>query len=142
MGFLHAHLPDEQLELDILSFLCKHASEYSEGMRIQIVKGHFKKAHVILSTPMPRDLVHSLNKLEFIEDGNSRTICVEDAHGSPEQKCPKWIAGYCRGQNLRFTHPCWCSHPERETEGAHYCLEGIDLSSAKGNEIMDKFMKT
>merc|ERR1712232_1440086 len=65
-----------------------------------------------------------------------------DAHGSPEQKCPRWIAGYCRGQNLRFTHPCWCFHPERATQGARYCLEDIDLSSAKGNEIMDKFMKT
>jgi len=66
----------------------------------------------------------------------------EDAHGSPEQKCPKWIAGYCRGQNLRFTHPCWCSHPERETKDATYRLDIIDLSSAKGNEIRDKFLKS
>merc|ERR1719401_3288361 len=100
------------------------------------------KAHAILSIPMPRELVHALNTLPFTEGGVERTVCVEDAHGSPEQKCPKWIAGYCRGQNLRFTHPCWCSHPERETKDATYHLDIIDLSSAKGNEIRDKFLKS
>merc|ERR1711937_89136 len=52
----------------------------------------------------------------------------------------KWIAGYCRGQNLRFTHPCWCHHPRRETEGARYHLEDVSLQSAKGNEIASKFV--
>jgi len=86
--------------------------------------------------------VHKLNKVPFVEDGKSRTICVDDAHGSPEQKCPKFIAGYCRGQNLRFTHPCWCHHPMRQTERARYEMEEIYMTSAKGNEIATKFMSS
>jgi len=140
IGYLHAHLADEWLAEDVRTFITKHAEGYVEGMKIQIVKGKFKKAHAVLAIPMPRDLVHRLNRLPFIENGKQRTVCVEDAHGSPDQECPKWIAGYCRGQNLRHTHPCWCSHPQRETERAHYTLEEIDLSSAKGNEIVCRFM--
>jgi len=70
----------------------------------------------------------------------TRTICVDDGHGSPGQKCPKFIAGYCRGQNLRFTHPCWCDHPPRPTERAHFELTSISLDSAKGVELSDRFM--
>jgi len=142
IGYLHAHLSDEQLADDVNRFLQRHVPQHMEGLKVQVVKGHFKKAHAILKVPIPRELVHRLNRLPFIEGGIERTICVDDAHGSPEQKCPKWIAGYCRGQNLRFTHPCWCFHPERETAEARYCLESIGLSSAKGNEIIDKFMKS
>jgi len=142
IGLLHAHLSDEQLERDVRGFLQRHAPAHTEGLKVQVVKGTFKKAHAILSVAMPRDLVHRLNKLPFLEDGRSRTVCVEDAHGSPEQKCPKWIAGYCRGQNLRFTYPCWCWHPRRETECASYRLEDVALTSAKGNEIVDKFMQS
>lgn len=142
IGFLHAHFSDEQLEADVRRFLQTHARDHTAGLKVQVVKGNFKKAHAILSVPMPRELVHRLNKLPFYEGGLERMVCVEDAHGSPEQKCPKWIAGYCRGQNLRFTYPCWCSHPERETERAQYYLEDIPISSAKGNEIIDKFMKS
>merc|ERR1712045_1056423 len=58
----------------------------------------------------------------FVEAGRQRLICVDDAHGSPEQQCPRWIAGYCRGRNLRFTHSCWCAHKERPTEKARYKL--------------------
>ncbi|CAE8648728.1 unnamed protein product [Polarella glacialis] len=139
MGLLHAHLSDEQLEADVRSFFAQHAPAYTEGMKVQIVRGIFKKAHAILKRPMPRDFVHRLNKLPFTEGGQQRTICVEDAHGSPEQKCPKWIAKYCRGQNLRYTTPCWCWHPHRETDRASYSLELVDLHSAKGNEILSKF---
>merc|ERR1711879_505581 len=89
---------------------------------------------------MGRALVHNLNSAPFNERGTRRTICVEDAHGSPGQSCPRFIAGYCRGQNLRFTHPCFCSHPERPTARARYTLEPIDMSGAKGMEICDKFM--
>lgn len=106
------------------------------------MRGTFKKAHVILARPIPKDLVHRLNVLPFVEGGKERTICVDDAHGSPEQKCPKWIAKYCRGQNLRYTHPCWCWHPKRETDGAHFKLESVELESAKGNEIVTKFMNS
>lgn len=140
MGFLHAHISDETLEVDVRHFLTKNASDYVGGMSVQIVKGHFKKAHAILQKPIPRDLVHRLNRLPFVEHGNARTICVEDAHGSPGQKCPKFIAGYCRGQNLRFTQPCWCSHPPRPTERATYKLTSVPLESAKGVEILEKFM--
>lgn len=140
MGFLHGHISDAQLESDVKYFLAKHAPDYMDGLTIQIVKGHFKKAHAILGIPMPRELVHKLNRLPFVEDGKRRTICVEDGHGSPGQKCPKFIAGYCRGQNLRFTHPCWCDHIARPTEKAQVKLTPIILDSAKGVELIDKFM--
>lgn len=91
---------------------------------------------------MPRAVVHSLNKAEFLENSKSRTLCVEDAHGSPGQKCPRWIASYCRGQNLRFTHPCFCSHEQRPTDDANFELVNVDLHSAKGNEILTKFEKS
>eukprot|EP00933_Yihiella_yeosuensis_P077127 TRINITY_DN872_c0_g1_i1.p1 TRINITY_DN872_c0_g1~~TRINITY_DN872_c0_g1_i1.p1 ORF type:complete len:1088 (-),score=219.80 TRINITY_DN872_c0_g1_i1:370-3633(-) len=142
MGFLHAHFSDEELEADVRTFFQEHAAAYTEGMKIQIVQGHFKKAHAILEKAMPRELVHRLNKLPFREGKQERTICVEDAHGSPEQKCPKFIAKYCRGQNLRFTTPCWCWHPRRETNRARFELEEIDIWSAKGNELSSKFMNS
>jgi len=140
IGFLHAHISDKRLANDVRNFLCAHAPDHAEGIRVQIVRGMFKKAHAVLVRPMPRELVRRLNVLPFFEDGTERRVCVEDSHGSPEQKCPKWIAGYCRGQNLRFTHPCWCHHPRRETEGARYHLEDVSLQSAKGNEIASKFV--
>jgi len=142
MGLLHAHLSDEQLESDVKAFLERHARPFTDGMTVQIVRGTFKKAHAKLVTPIPRDLVHSLNSVPFTENGAKRWICIEDAAGSPAQKCPKFIAGYCRGQNLRFTHPCYCWHPPRPTEAALVRLEPIDLSGAKGNEIVSKFMSS
>jgi len=140
LGLMQAHHSDEQLQGDVRSFFQKHAPEYMQDMKVQIVRGTFKKAHAVLARPIPKQKVHQFNTLPFVEGGVSRTICVDDAHGSPEQKCPKFIAKYCRGQNLRFTHPCWCWHPQRETEGARYKLESVDLFSAKGNEIASKFM--
>merc|ERR1711881_593620 len=140
MGFLHAHFGDDALRDDVHKFLRTHASKYLQGVKIQIVKGHFKKAHAILKTPIPREVVHKLNRAEFVENGEPRTICVDDGHGSPGQNCPKFIAGYCRGQNLRFTHPCWCRHPQRPTENARFQLTPISLDSAKGVELQDKFM--
>jgi len=140
LGLLRPHHPDEQLEADVRAFLSRHAPRHMEGLRVQIVRGTFKKAHAVLAVPMPRELVHRLNRLPFLEAGKERTVCVDDAHGSPGQRCPKWIAKYCRGQNLRHTHPCWCRHPRRETEGARFKLEGVDLCSAKGNEILGRFM--
>jgi hypothetical protein len=141
MGLMHAHLDDDALKGDVMRFFEKHAPSHTDGMRVQIVKGFFKKAHVILpdGRPMPRTLVHHLNSVDFVEDFIPRRICVEDAHGSPGNKCPKWIAGYCRGQNLRFTHPCWNCHPARETESARFRLTPVDLDSAKGNEIITNF---
>jgi len=140
MGFLHGHLSDEKLEADVRNFLMQHAPDYVSGLVVQIVKGHFKKAHAILQTPIPRALVHKLNRMPFVEDGKTRTICVDDGHGSPGQSCPKFIAGYCRGQNLRFTHPCWCDHKARPTERARFEFSTIPLASAKGVELAEKFM--
>jgi len=142
MGLMHAHISDETLDADVRKFLSRHAPGHTEGLKVQIVRGQFKKAHAILQNPMSRELVHRLNTLPFVEDGTERTICVDDAHGSPEQKCPKWIAKYCRGQNLRYTYPCWCWHPHRETDRAGFELEEIDLAGAKADEIMSKFMSS
>jgi len=142
IGFLHAHLSDTRLHQDVTAFLQQHASEYLKLAKIQIVKGFYKKAHVILHTPMPRALVHHLNSAPFFEDGEERTVCVEDAHGSPGQKCPRTIAGYCRGQNLRYTHPCFCDHGHRRTAYARVSLEPIDLDGAKGAEICGRFMSS
>merc|ERR1719223_955549 len=139
IGLMYAHNSDEQLERDVRAFLVSHASDYTVNMKVQIVRGTFKKAHAVLSKPIPRELVHQLNPFPFNENGMEHRICVEDAAGSPEQKCPKFIAKYCRGQNLRFTHPCYCWHPQRATDRALYALEDIDLHGAKGNEIASKF---
>lgn len=109
---------------------------------MHIASGKYKKAHVQLPTAMPRDLVHRLNTLPFVEAGSERRICVDDAHGSPEQQCPRWIAGYCRGRNLRYTHSCWCSHKERPTERARFRLVEVDPQGAKGTEIRDKFQQS
>jgi len=80
-----------------------------------------------------------LNSSEFIEGGVKRTVCVEDMNGSRGAECRRWIAGYCRGQNLRFTRPCWCDHKQRETQNARYTLKSIELDGAKGEEIISKF---
>merc|ERR1719444_85450 len=132
LGLMYAHHSDEQLKLDVGAFLRRYAGAYTADMKVQIVRGVFKKAHAILTKPIPKDLVHRLNTLPFKENGIEHNICVEDMEGSPEQKCPKFIAKYCRGQNLRYTHPCWCWHPRRETDRARYTLEPIDLGGAKG----------
>lgn len=142
MGYLHANLADGQLEADVKAFFAMHAADFVDGLRVHIASGKYKKAHVQLTKEVPRELVHRLNRVPFIEGGNSRTICVDDAHGSPEQSCPRWIAGYCRGQNLRYTHICWCSHKARSTEGAKYRLVEVDLWGAKGTEVVEKFMKS
>jgi len=61
-------------------------------------------------------------------------------NGSPGQKCPKWIAQYCRGRNLSYTTPCWCNHPTCPTDRARFQLTPLDLGSAKGEELISKFM--
>lgn len=141
LGYLHAHLPDEQLEEDVRNFLAAKAG-VEKGVHVQIVCGRYKKAHVQLTEEFSREKVHRLNRENFTEAGMQRTICVEDAHGSPGQRCPRWIASYCRGHNLRFTHPCWCQHPPRPTESAHFELVPILLDSAKGNDIATRFERS
>jgi len=142
MGYLHAYLDDHRLEADVRAFFERHAADFVMGMRVHIASGKYKKAHVQFTKALPKALVHRLNTLPFMEGGAQRTICVDDAHGSPGQPCPRWIAGYCRGRNLRYTHTCWCSHKARPTEQAHYRLVDVDLRGAKGTEIVEKFMKS
>merc|ERR1712151_567881 len=66
IGFLHAHLSDESLDQDVRAFLGRHAPAHVVGLKVQIVKGTFKKAHAVLSVPMERALVHRLNQLPFV----------------------------------------------------------------------------
>jgi hypothetical protein len=89
-----------------------------------------------------REQVQDLNGKLFVECGSRRTVTVDDAHGSPGQRCPRSIAGYCRGRNLRFVDPCWCSHAQLPTVRAVFSLNEISLESAKGNEICSAFMSS
>jgi len=77
-----------------------------------------------------------------MEGGTERTVTVDDAHGSPGQKCPRNVAMYCRGRNLRFVDPCWCDHANVPTQLAGYTLEPLDLEGAKADEIINNFCKT
>jgi len=140
MGLMHAHIPDDVLKKDVQTFLHKNAGDYATIDKIQIKCTFFKKAEVHLKNPIPRAVVHNLNEATLTTYGESMRVCVEDYFGSPGQECPKWIAGYCRGQNLRFTQPCYCQHKKRETEGARFTLTPIPLDGAKGDEIVTKFM--
>jgi hypothetical protein len=139
MGLMSPHIPEDNLKVAVRNFLAKHAPQYPI-QKIQILRTHFSKAHVFLEREMPKEVVRRLNQEPFVADDTTSKLCVDSFYGSPEQKCPKWIAGYCRGQNLRFTGPCWCHHEPRPTEGAKYTLTTIPLDGAKGDEIKSKFM--
>jgi len=139
MGLMSPHIPEDKLKEAVRSFLARYAPAYPI-QKLQVLRTHFSKAHVFLQKEMPKDVVHQLNDKPFAADNTTTKICIDNFYGSPEQKCPKWIAGYCRGQNLRFTNPCWCKHERRLTEGARYTLTAIDLDGAKGDEIKSKFM--
>eukprot|EP00931_Biecheleriopsis_adriatica_P033445 TRINITY_DN19409_c0_g3_i1.p1 TRINITY_DN19409_c0_g3~~TRINITY_DN19409_c0_g3_i1.p1 ORF type:complete len:1373 (-),score=316.79 TRINITY_DN19409_c0_g3_i1:99-4079(-) len=143
IGYLNPELEDTQLESDLRGFLGQRLPlELKTKWRLQIVRGRYTQAKVRLGGFVPRDLVLKLCSETFVEGGKERTITVDDAHGSPQQKCPRTIAMYCRGRNLRFVDPCWCKHEERLTEIASFELEALELSSAKGDEIVSKFMKS
>jgi len=109
-------------------------------MRVQVVRGKYTQAKVRLAWPISSEQVYALNKAPFEEAGSVRQITVDDAHGSPGQRCPRTIANFCRGRNLRFTDPCWCDHPPLPTLHATYALTEIALGSAKGDEVVSKFM--
>merc|ERR1712039_786599 len=40
----------------------------------------------------------------------------------------------------RFVDPCWCDHPAVPTATASYTLTAVELTSARGDEIVSKFM--
>jgi len=136
LGFLHPHFSDEQLSADVRCFLAGHGPAV-----VRIVRGKFTQAKVALTQPIAQDEVLAFNSKTFTECGVDRQVTVDDAHGSPGQRCPRSIAGYCRGQNLRFVDPCWCSHDPLPTAGSTFTMKGIDLASAKGDEIRSAFMR-
>lgn len=149
IGYLHAHLSDERLAADVRSFLDRHLPPRarSDGGRqedavpeIRIVRGKFTQAKVVLVAPVSKEEVQALNSKAFVEGGVERTVTVDDAHGSPDQRCPRSIARYCRGSNLRFVDPCWCKHQELPTARASFTLDDVPLESAKGNDILSAFM--
>jgi hypothetical protein len=76
------------------------AGEALVGVRVQIVRGKFTQAKVRLARPMSREQVLALNRSDlaepFEEAGVVRQITVDDAHGSPGQRCPRTIANFCR----------------------------------------------
>lgn len=142
IGMLHKHLSDAQLTVDVQAFLAEHAPGHIEGLKVRIAGGRNKKALATLTIPMPRQLVHKLNSEVFHEGGQERLVCVEDAHGSPEVRCFYSVGNrrFCRGQNLRHTNPCWCSHGEQKTDRSTFSFKNVPLKSAKGSEIVEKFM--
>mmetsp|Transcript_73827 Transcript_73827/g.213624 ORF Transcript_73827/g.213624 Transcript_73827/m.213624 type:complete len:387 (+) Transcript_73827:1169-2329(+) len=141
LGYLHEHFADEQLAGDVRRFLEQHLPG-AKGAAVRIVRGKFTQAKVKLASEATRAEVLALNDRPFVECGVSRSVTVDDAHGSQGQQCPRSIAGYCRGRNLRFVDPCWCEHRALPTASATYRLEEIDLGSAKGDEICSAFMKS
>jgi hypothetical protein len=143
IGYLHPEHPDDLLEDDVASFLRRHLpKKHANKWQLQIVRGKYTQAKVRLQNPLPRDLVHQLNELEFVEVGTKRLIAVDDAHGSRGSKCFRSVAQFCRGHNLSFVDPCWCDHPVSPTASAKYTLTPIGLSSARGDEIVSKFMSS
>ena len=79
MGFLHAHISDDQLYKDTLAFLQSHAPAYTEGVKVQIVRGKFKKAHAVLKkeTISPWELVVFL----FIYEDIQNIVCIKVLRG-------------------------------------------------------------
>lgn len=140
IGFLHSHFSDAQLTVDVHAFLQKHGVANGTST-VRIVRGKFTQAKVALKQALLRKEVHALNDKSFFECGTQRIITVDDAHGSPGQKCPRSIARYCRGQTLRFIDPCWCKHAPLPTHSASFRLDAIELHSAKGDEIASAFMQ-
>lgn len=139
MGYLHPQHSDTQLEGDITQFLREHLPTEQHGFKLCIVRGKYTQAKVRLPAPLAQAVVQKLNELPLVEAGAKRTIAVDDAHGSPGQRCPRAVAQYCRGRNLRFVDPCWCDHSASPTESATYSLTPIELGSARGDEILSKF---
>lgn len=141
MGYLHPQHSDRQLEQNIDKFLSDNLpSKYMNQWQICIVRGKYTQAKVRLQTQLPQALVKNLNEVPFIEAGSKRTITVDDSHGSRGTRCPRSIAQFCRGSNLRFVDPCWCDHAASPTAAASFTLTPIGLTSARGDEIVSKFM--
>merc|ERR1712232_1076938 len=93
IGYLHPQHSDAQLESDLESFLRKNLpEEHHDKWQFAIVRGKYTQAKVRLQKEVSKELVQSLNERTFVEAGVERTITVDDAHGSPGQKCPRMVA--------------------------------------------------
>jgi hypothetical protein len=141
LGYLHPHFSDEQLASDVRQFLGAYLLDVPLA-EVRIVRGKFTQAKVALKLAASKEDVHALSLKPFVECGVERTLTVDDAHGSPDQRCRRTIARYCRGRNLRFVDPCWCQHDALPTARAQYFLSDIDLESAKGDELRSAFMSS
>jgi len=142
IGLFQNRFSDCQIESDIRTFLHQHVPEI-EVKKVQLSRFKFTFAYVFLGNSIAKATVHKLNQCPFMEMDVERLVCVDDAHGSPTQLCEYGKnTGYCRGQNLRFSMPCWCRHPPRLTETARFTREQLDRDSAKYNELVGRFMES
>jgi hypothetical protein len=141
LGYFHGNFSDAQLTGDILRFLQAQAPPMPVP-EVRIVRGKFTQARIMLTKPLTREQVHALNGKPFVECRTERSVTVDDAHGSPDQRCPRSIARYCRGQTLRFTDPCWCRHDPLPTASASFTLKPLEIHSAKGDEIQSAFLQS
>lgn len=140
IGYLQPGWSDAQLHGAVHDFLKRNLpSILAKGIEVQVVRGKFTQAKARLARPVTRQEVLQLNEAPFQEEDRQRTLTVDDAHGSPGQKCMRSIARYCRGRNLRFVDPCNCSHGPLPTEGAAWELQPLALGGAKADEITSKF---
>jgi len=137
IGYLRPELDDRQLESDVSSFLDANGCIYA---KLQIVRGKFTQAKVRLSHSLSQEHVRLMCSRVFVEADKERRVTVDDAHGSAEQRCPRSIAHYCRGKNLRFVDPCWCTHQNSPTVLASYKLSQLERGTAKWDELASKFL--
>ena len=143
IGYLRPDVAHSVLKADLLRFLeanVPQAFGTGKGPQVHIVEGKFTQAKVRLPVPVSQELVRRLCSLPFTEDGEVRTVTVDDVYGSHGVRCTRAVAQYCRGRNLSFTYPCWCDHEPLKTERAGYDRVPLELGSAKGDEIVSKFM--
>jgi len=143
IGYLQPSESDKSLRLAVTRLVQQNLPDISvTAIKVQVVRGKFTQAKVRLAQTVTREQVLQLNEAPFYECGRQRTVTVDDARGSPGQKCFRSTARYCRGHNMRFVNPCNCDHSASPTEGALWDLKSLDLSSAKADEIMLKFKST
>jgi len=141
IGYLQPGWSDADLHRAVHDFLRRNLPGAPPAdIQVQVVRGKFTQAKARLARPVARQEVLRLNEAPFQEDGRQRTLTVDDAHGSPGQKCARSIARYCRGRNLRFVDPCNCSHGPLPTDGAVWELQPLTLGGAKADEITGKFL--
>lgn len=137
VSYLLPDLSDTIHEENLLIFFADLRSSID---KLRIVRGKFTTAKIRLKQAITRETVSSLNDRMYFEAGHQRQLTISDAHGAAGEECRRRTAGYCRGRNLRFVDPCWCKHDDPFQTLANFSLESVPLQSAKGEEIVSKFM--